>query len=108
LTFHNSRRDPSQIIAEILDLCLKPQTKTRIMCKINLSYRQLQTYLHKMQKTSLLKSHHSRQKYITTEKGLRFLQKWIEIQQILTEGNESSFIRHTVFDNRLLTIELEA
>jgi hypothetical protein len=52
---------------------------------------------------SLLKSHHSKQKYITTEKGLRFLQKWIEIQQILAEGKDSSVIRHPVFDNQLLT-----
>jgi predicted transcriptional regulator len=103
LTFHNSRRDPPQIIAEILDFCLKPQPKTRIMYKINLSYRQVQTYLRKLKKTSLLESHKSRQKYITTEKGLRFLQKWLELQQILTEGNDSSFIRHPIFDNRLLT-----
>ena len=68
------------------------------MYRINLSYRQLQAYLNKLQKTRLLESHHSRDGYTTTEKGLRFLQKWIEIQQIITEGNDSLLIRQPTFE----------
>jgi predicted transcriptional regulator len=103
LPFHNSRRDPPQIIAEILDLCLKPQPKTRIMYRTNLSYRQLQAYLNKLQKTRLLEPHHSKHGYTTTEKGLRFLQKWIEIQQIITEENDSSFIRQPIFEQLVIS-----
>jgi len=79
----NSRRDRLQIFAEILDLCRKPQTKTRVMYETNLSYAMLQDCLMKLQNKGLLEVHHSKTKYATTEKGLEFLQRWAELQQFL-------------------------
>ena len=79
----NSRRDRLQIFAEILDLCRKPQTKTRVMYETNLSYTMLQDCLKKLQNQGLLEVHHSEVKYATTEKGLQFLQRWVELQQFL-------------------------
>jgi hypothetical protein len=38
---------------------------------------------------------------MTTEKGVRFLQKWIEIQQILTCRNEPSFVLLAANEQRL-------
>jgi len=54
------------------------------MYRANLSYRSLQYYLMHLQKYGFLEVHHSKEKYLTTEKGLKFLQMWIELNQILT------------------------
>jgi predicted transcriptional regulator len=86
------RRDRIQIIAEIIDSCLRPQAKTRVMYDVGLSYRQLQSYLYEMLKLGLIETRYDKRIYITTEKGLRFLEKWIQIQQILTRRNQPSFV----------------
>jgi predicted transcriptional regulator len=100
-----SKRDHLQIIAEILDLCLEPRVKTRIMYKVSLSYNMLQNYLNYLQKLDLVALIHSKKKYATTEKGLRFLQKWIGIQQILREKSDSSFFDPLSFtDNQRLAL----
>ena len=75
-----------QIFAEILVFCKKPQVKTRIMYRANLSYVCLQNYLTQLQKYGLLERHHSKETYLTTEKGLKFLQSWTDIQQLLAES----------------------
>jgi predicted transcriptional regulator len=77
------RRSHLQNFFEILDLCRKPQVKTRIMYRANLSYRSLQHYLTHLQKYELLERHHSEETYLTTEKGLKFLQRLAELQQLL-------------------------
>jgi predicted transcriptional regulator len=79
----NSKRDRLQILADILNLCRKPQVKTRVMYKTNVSYRLLQDCLLQLQKKRLLEAHHSMEKYSTTEKGLEFLHKWTELQQFM-------------------------
>jgi predicted transcriptional regulator len=81
---HNSKRDRLQIFAEILELCRKPQVKTQVMHKANLSYTILQDCLMQLQKRKLLEVHHSKTKYLTTEKGREFLQKWTALQQLIT------------------------
>jgi predicted transcriptional regulator len=81
---HNSRRARLQIFAEILELCRKPQVKTQVMHKANLSYTLLQDYLMQLQKQKLLEVHQSKKKYLTTEKGREFLQKWTVLQQLIT------------------------
>jgi predicted transcriptional regulator len=81
---HNSKRDRLQIFAEILELCRKPQVKTKVMYKANLSYNMLQDCLMQLHKWKLLEVHHSKKKYLTTEKGQEFLQKWTALQQLIT------------------------
>jgi predicted transcriptional regulator len=81
---HNSKRDRLQIFAEILELCRKPQAKTQVMHKANLSYTILQDCLMQLQKRKLLEVHQSKTKYLTTEKGREFLQKWTALQQLIT------------------------
>ncbi|NIR87535.1 hypothetical protein GWO13_08265 [Candidatus Bathyarchaeota archaeon] len=77
-------RDSFEIIAEILSLCKEPQTKTRVMYGTNLSYKMLQRHLSKLQSQGFLEVHHSLTKYVTTQKGLDFLQRWKELQEILS------------------------
>lgn len=70
-------------MAEILELCKKPQPKTRVMYRTNVSYKTLQNYLSQLQLLHFLEAHHSRTTYSTTEKGLSFLRKWNEIVEYL-------------------------
>jgi len=77
------KRNSLEIIAEILNVCKQPQTKTRVMYKTSLSWQMLQKYLSQLQSAGLLKVHHSLTKYATTPKGLEFIRKWRELAQLL-------------------------
>ena len=61
----------------------KPQVKTRIMLIANLSYMSLQQKITQLQTYDLLERHHSKETYLTTEKGLKGLHKWADLQQFL-------------------------
>jgi predicted transcriptional regulator len=76
------KRSNPEIMAEILNLCRKPQCRTRIMYKTSLSWEMLQRYLTQLQSRGLLEIHHSQTKYATTQKGLKFVEKWKELEEI--------------------------
>jgi len=71
-------------MAEILNQCKQPQTKTRVMYKTNLSTRMLKEYLTFLQSTGLLEIHHSKTKYAATQKGLIFVEKWKELAELIS------------------------
>jgi predicted transcriptional regulator len=77
------KRDHLEIMAEILSLCKQPQTKTRVMYGTNLSYKMLQRYLSELQSRGFLEVHHSLTKYVASRKGLNFLEKWRELEELL-------------------------
>jgi predicted transcriptional regulator len=77
------KRDRVEIIAEILCLCSEPKTKTHIMYGTNLSWKMLQHYLSELQSRKLLKIHGKSKRYVTTNKGLDFVEKWEELQKLL-------------------------
>ena len=79
-----AKRNSLEIMTEILVLCKQPQTKTRVMYRTNLSWRMLQKYLSQLQSRGLLEVHHSLTKYATTQKGLKFVEKWRELAELLT------------------------
>jgi predicted transcriptional regulator len=70
-------------MAEILDLCIEPQSKTHVMYKINLSWQMLQKYLAHLQSLGFLEIHSSSRKYTTTQKGLQFVSKWKDVIDLL-------------------------
>jgi len=79
-----AKRDSLEIMAEILSLCKQPQVRTRVMYRTNLSWRMLQKYLSQLQSKGLLEEvHHSSKKYATTKKGLKFVEKWRELVDLL-------------------------
>jgi predicted transcriptional regulator len=82
------RRISIEIMAEILNLCQKPQCKTRILYKTNLSYDMLLKYLEKLQALSMLEVHHSKTTYLTTEKGFRFLDAWMGLREHLVSNEQ--------------------
>jgi len=77
------KRPSAQIMAEILSLCKQPQTKTRVMYGTNLSWEMLQKYLVELQSLGFLEVHCSLTKYIATQKGLEFIEKWAELVELL-------------------------
>jgi predicted transcriptional regulator len=84
-----AKRIGLEIMAEILILCKQPQTKTRVMYRTNLSWRMLQKYLSQLQSRELLEIHHSLTKCTTTRKGLKFVEKWRELVDLLSLAHVS-------------------
>ena len=62
-------------------------TKTRIMYKAFLSYSQLKEYLAMLMENSLLEFEEERQFYRTTEKGIRFLQMYAQVHEMMPIEN---------------------
>ncbi|HLE75364.1 MAG TPA: winged helix-turn-helix domain-containing protein [Candidatus Bathyarchaeia archaeon] len=87
----SKRRDRLSIIAEILEIAKDGTLKTQIMYKANLSFTQLNEYLEFMLKIRLLEKLNANGKdvYITTEKGLDFLQRHYELTELLKGENEN-------------------
>ncbi len=81
----SKRRDKLCIIAEILEIAKEGTLKTQIMYKANLSFAQLNDYLRFMLKIKLIQKLFSKGKevYIATEKGLDFLQRQCELNELL-------------------------
>jgi predicted transcriptional regulator len=77
-----TKRDRVEIMAEILCLCTKPQSKTRIMYGTNLSWKMLQQYLGYMQEHELLEVK-DKTKYATSHKGREFVHKWNELKELI-------------------------
>jgi predicted transcriptional regulator len=61
-----------------------PQAKTRIMQKTNTSYNSLQNHLLKLKELGLIDLQSGTSKYAITQRGLGFLEKWVELQELLT------------------------
>ena len=77
-----TKRDRVEIMAEILELCSKPKTKTRVMYGTNLSWKMLQHYLAYMQEHELLEVQNDSTKYVTTGRGQDFVEKWNELKEL--------------------------
>jgi len=77
------KRDRLEIMAEILGLCSEPKTKTHVMYGTNLSWKMLQHYLSELQSRGLLEVHDNSTRYVTSKRGLDFVEKWKEIKELL-------------------------
>ncbi len=85
------RRDKLYIMAEILEIAKDGTLKTQIMYRANLSFTQLNDYLKFMLKINLLEKivHNDKEIYKSTEKGIDFLQRYREINELLkTESDD--------------------
>ena len=75
-----NQRSELDIITEILNISINGAKKTRILCKSNLSYTQIQSYLPFLIKKEVLeecltkKKGKDRKYYKTTPKGLNLLE----------------------------------
>jgi predicted transcriptional regulator len=78
-----TRRGKLDIIAEILLFCEQQKTKTSIMYNTNLNYSQLKSHMDSLTAQGLLVKKTS--KYMTTEKGYRFLELFAQLNDLLDE-----------------------
>ena len=62
-------------------------TKTKIMYKAFLSYSQLKEYLAMLMENNLLEFEEGRQFYRATEKGIRFLQMYAQVHEMMPIEN---------------------
>jgi len=90
------RRDKLYIMAEILEIARDGTLKTQIMYRANLSFTQLNDYLKFMLRISLLEKlvQNDKEIYKATEKGIDFLQRYREINELLK--NESDDYKNNV------------
>ena len=78
-----ARRGKLDIMAEILLYCEQQKSKTSIMYNANLNYSQLKSQIHALTTQGLLQNNTN--KYIITEKGYRFLQLFVQLNDLLEE-----------------------
>ncbi len=71
------------IIAEVLLFCDQQKTKTSIMYNANLNYSQLKNQMNALISQGLLEK--KLNKYVTTERGYRFLELFAQINDLLDE-----------------------
>ena len=82
------RRDRLFIIAEILGVARDGALKTQILYKSSLNFAQLNEHLSVLLDLDLLKAVKASEKtfYRTTNKGLRYLQKFKKFRELLKRG----------------------
>lgn len=79
-------RNRIEIISQILEVANGGVTgKTKIMAKANLSYLQLKNYLATLSEKELLRYDLHTHTFKTTEKGLRFLKVYGQLDRIAKE-----------------------
>ena len=85
------RRDRLYIISEILTIAKDGSLKTQIMYRANLSFAQLNEYLSFLLKIKLLKvlTENERTIYKTTIKGIKYLQNYEKITDLLRKEEEN-------------------
>ena len=76
-------RSRTDIVGLILEAANGGATKTKIMYKAFLSYAQLKEYLTVLLENDLLEYEEGRQFLRTTEKGIRFLQMYNQLDEML-------------------------
>lgn len=94
------RRDRLYIMAEILEVTLEGALKTQVMYRANLSFAQLNHYLTVLIDLELLEKKREKAIYKTTTKGMRFLESYKQIQELLNKPNENNGSKeenHSVF-----------
>jgi len=71
-------------MAEILEVAMSGALKTQLMYRANLSFAQLNEYLKFLLDLKLLEAEVNTQRvYKTTSKGMRYLQSYREIKELL-------------------------
>lgn len=84
------KRQQIEIMAQILAFCTHGRKKTRIMYGTNLSHAQLKTYLMLLTSRDLLA--HNSDRYMTTEKGHRFLEAFTRLSDVLNDNARRAFL----------------
>jgi predicted transcriptional regulator len=81
-------RSRTQIIDHILEAANGGITKTRLMYRVFLSQAQLKQYLTFLTESDLIRYDRISRTFQTTEKGLRFLDLYNQIDQLMKEQQQ--------------------
>ena len=68
------QRNYLQVLEEILVACREPKARIQLIGETGVSMRKLHFYLKDLVKQDFIRFHRRKRTYMTTEKGLRFLQ----------------------------------
>ena len=68
------QRNYLQVLEEILVACREPKARIQLIGETGVSMRKLHFYLKDLVKQDFIRFHRRKRTYVTTEKGLRFLQ----------------------------------
>jgi predicted transcriptional regulator len=79
------RRNNLEVLAKILELTEKGKRKTNIMYQCNLSYPKTDRTINFLLERGMIEKRSPL--YYTTSKGLEFLMKFRELEQLLKAGN---------------------
>lgn len=83
------KRSRDVIISQILDICAKGASKTRIVYQANLNFRTINPYLDLLTKNGLINVKKEQTLiYETTPKGFELLDNFKQIQRELSSGEE--------------------
>lgn len=81
-------RSRTEIISQILHTANGGITKTKLMYKVFLSHDQLKEYLAVLTQSDLLRFDFVSRTFMATEKGLRFLYLYNQIDQLMKEEQQ--------------------
>lgn len=83
-------RDRTEIIRQVLDIANGAEglTKIKIMYKAFLSYKQVKEYVGLLTENDLLRYDSITQSYKTTEKGLRLLQFYNQLEDMMKASQQ--------------------
>jgi len=86
----SKRREKLSIMAEVLEIAKEGALKTQIMYKANLGFTPVNEYLKFMLELKLIEkvANAGKDVYVTTEKGLDFLQHQCELTNLLKNEEE--------------------
>ena len=89
------KRNRNEIISEILNICIKGSSKTRVVYQANLNFRTVDPYLQLLIKNELIKVQQGRHAiYETTEKGICLMNTINQVNNTLSE-NQRTFVLPT-------------
>ena len=79
------RRDKLEIISTILNVCIDGANKTKIVYQANLNFKSVSSYLDALIKNGLIDVNETSPGtiYKTTEKGLKLIRDFEEVQSVL-------------------------
>lgn len=91
-----------EIVALILQTAINGATPTKLLYQVYLSYKQLKEHLTVLKKNNLLVEYIGKeQTFRTTSKGQRFLQLYLELNEIVTVTDNRNIA--TILHSTLLT-----
>ena len=84
------KRNRNEIISEILNICIKGASKTRVVYQANLNFRTVDPYLKLLIKNDLIvASQGPHIIYETTEKGMNLMKTINQVHNTLAKYEES-------------------